>query len=114
MPWWKFFDLTRLNYLVMGVWVVLGATATGLNLAFVQRLERQTQVAFYRSRGSVAPPEDIIILAIDEDSLNQGNLAAKAPDRYPELAPLYRFPWQRQAYAEAISRLMAAGAKSVS
>jgi adenylate cyclase len=114
MPWWKFFDLTRLNYLFVGVWVILGATATGLNLTFVQRLERQTQVAFYRSRGSIVPPQEIVILAIDEDSLNQGNLAAEAPDRYPELAPLYRFPWQRQAYAEAISRLMAAGAKSVS
>ncbi|MDY6784100.1 MAG: adenylate/guanylate cyclase domain-containing protein [Cyanobacteriota bacterium] len=114
MPWWKIFDLTRLNYLLMGVWVALGTTATGFNFPFAQRLERQTQLAFYRSRGSVPPPQDIVILAIDEDSLNQGQLAAQAPDRYPELAPLYRFPWQRQAYAEAISRLMAAGAKSVS
>ncbi|MBD2577865.1 adenylate/guanylate cyclase domain-containing protein [Oscillatoria sp. FACHB-1406] len=80
----------------------------------MQRWDRQMQVSFYRWRGPIAPPSEVVILAIDEDSLNQGNLAAKAPDRYPELAPLYRFPWQRQAYGQAISRLLAAGARSVS
>ncbi len=36
------------------------------------------------------------------------------PKKYSFLEPLHRWPWNRVAYALAIDRLMAAGARSVS
>ncbi|MBE9116302.1 adenylate/guanylate cyclase domain-containing protein [Lusitaniella coriacea LEGE 07157] len=110
----KRFGFANLNALLIVVWALLGAVATGSNLGMVQRLERQIQVTFFQIRGSVPPPDEIIILAIDEESLNQGQLAAKDPQGHPDLTPIFQFPWQRKAYGDAIARLMSAGAKSVS
>jgi CHASE2 domain-containing sensor protein len=94
-------------------WVLVAATATGLNLGLVQLFERQVQTIFFELRGSVAPPQDIVILAIDEESLAQGEFFRADPQRYGALEPIQSWPWQRTAYATAIDKLMAAGAKAV-
>ncbi|NJP10326.1 MAG: hypothetical protein HC866_13325 [Leptolyngbyaceae cyanobacterium RU_5_1] len=54
-------------------WAIAGAVITTLNpLELPRSLELQTQAVFFRLRGPVAPPENIVILAMDEDSLSQG------------------------------------------
>ncbi len=105
---------TLIGYGLIGVWALGGAIATGFELGFAQQLERQTQRWFYQIRGPVSPPDDIIILEIDQDSLQQGEFYWADPEQYAELEPLQNWPWQRTAYAQVIDRLMEAGARSVS
>lgn len=114
LPQARLLNLTNLGYLLIGFWAISGGLTTGVNLGIVQRMERQAQVLFFRLRGQVAPPEDIVILEIDQDSLAQGEFYQANPERYPELEPIQAWPWQRRAYAEVIEKLITAGAKSVS
>jgi CHASE2 domain-containing sensor protein len=101
------------GHLFMGMWVLLGAIATTLDIGLVQLLERQTQAMFFQIRGTVDPPDDLIILAIDEQSLGQGEIYSATPDTYPYLEPLQSWPWQRRAYGIAVENLMDAGARAV-
>lgn len=103
-----------LGYGLIGLWAVTGAMATGIDLGTVQWMERQAQVLFFRLRGQVEPPANIVILAIDQESLARGTDFQSNPDRHPELAPIEIWPWQRAAYAQAIARLLDSGARAVS
>ncbi len=96
-----------------GICVAIAAGAVGLNLGIVNLWERDVQSFFFELRGPITPPEDIVILAIDEESLAQGQYYLEDPDRYAALKPIESWPWQRQAYGQVIERLMAAGAKAV-
>ena len=96
-----------------GTCIAIAASAVGLNLGIINLWERQTQSLFFELRGPVAPPEDIVILAIDEDSLSQGQYYSEDPERYASLQPIESWPWRREAYAIAVERLMEAGAKAV-
>ncbi|MEM9450584.1 MAG: serine/threonine-protein kinase [Cyanobacteria bacterium P01_E01_bin.6] len=100
-------------HLMMGTWAVVGATATVLNLGIVELLERQTQTVFFQLRGTVSPPDDIVILAIDESSLEQAQFYRSDPNTFAHLEPIAQWPWQRSAYAIASERLLEAGAKTV-
>ena len=93
--------------------IAIAASAVGLNLGIVNLWERQTQSLFFELRGPVVPPEDIVILSIDEDSLSQGQYYSEDPEQYASLQPIESWPWRRQAYAIAVKRLMDAGAKAV-
>lgn len=86
---------------------------TGLNNPILQRWERQLQTLFFELRGPQAAPEDIVILAIDDESLSQAEHARADPEKLAALAPIEQWPWQRRAYAIVIERLMQAGAKAV-
>lgn len=90
------------------------AVLTALNSPFLERWERQLQTLFFEVRGPQVAPADIVILAIDEESLSQVEHYRSDPDKYADLAPIQQWPWQREAYAIAIERLMQAGAKAVS
>lgn len=105
---------TKLNAAAIILWASFAAIATSFELPFSQHLEQEMQVNFFQWRGQVTPPKDVVIVAIDQDSLKQGELASRAPTEYPELQTIQRFPWQRKAYADAIEKLLEAGAKSVS
>ncbi len=107
-------DWNRLGYGLIGLWALTGAIATGINLGTVQWVERQAQVFFFRLRGDVEPPDNIVILAIDPESLARGADYLSNPQRYPNLEPIQAWPWQRTAYAQVIDKLMQAGARSVS
>jgi len=108
--WWT---LRRLGHSLAGAIALLAAAGTAAEVGLVQLLERQNQAFFFEVRGPRTPPQDIVILAIDEQSIQQGKIHAMEPERYPFLAPLQSWPWQRTAYAIAIERLLGAGAKAV-
>jgi CHASE2 domain-containing sensor protein len=93
----------------------LAATAAAASSpAGAQLLEQQMQTLFFEARGIVAPPKDIVILAIDEASLSQaGQFFRGDPQQYADLEAIQAWPWQRSAYGTVVDRLMAAGAKAV-
>jgi len=97
----------------IGVWALAATAATALNPAWVQLLERQMQTWFLEMRGPVAPPPEIVILAIDESSLSQGEFFRADPEKYAEFASIQAWPWQRTAYATVVEKLMVAGARAV-
>ncbi|NEP17737.1 MAG: CHASE2 domain-containing protein, partial [Leptolyngbya sp. SIO4C1] len=101
------------RYALSSACIGLASIATGLNLGIVHRWEYQTQSLFFELRGPVAAPEDIVILAIDDESLSQGQHYLSRPERYPDLAGIGTWPWQRSVYATVINRLVEAGAKAV-
>lgn len=92
---------------------VFGAMALASQHPWIVRTEGYGQSVLWRLRGPIPPPSDVVILAIDEYSLSQGSVYAGSPDRYPHLAPIASWPWQRQAYAIAIDRLLEVGARAV-
>lgn len=107
------YGLTGLAYLLIGLWAVSGAIATGINLGTVQAMERQAQILFFRMRGKVSPPETIVILAMDQDSLARGEEYQQDPDRFAALESIQAWPWRRAAYAQVIDKLLASGARAV-
>jgi adenylate cyclase len=107
------YGLTGLAYLLIGLWAMSGAIATGINLGTVQAMERQAQILFFRMRGKVSPPETIVILAMDQDSLARGEEYQQDPDRFAALESIQAWPWRRAAYAQVIDKLLASGARAV-
>ncbi|MEL6385590.1 MAG: CHASE2 domain-containing protein, partial [Cyanobacteria bacterium J06626_18] len=105
VPYW--------SHWLMGFWAGIGAVAIATQLPWVQRSEEQAQSFLLTLRGPITPPENIITLAIDEESLAQGEFYLAEPEKYPYLEPLQTWPWQRSAYAEVITKLTDAGAKVV-
>ncbi|MTJ11314.1 CHASE2 domain-containing protein [Anabaena sp. UHCC 0187] len=80
----------------------------------VQWMENQVMTTWFQLRGAIAPPQDIVILAIDDQSITTPEQYYKSdPQQYGYLEPLKSFPYKREAYAHVITKLMKAGAKSV-
>ncbi|PZO35424.1 MAG: adenylate/guanylate cyclase domain-containing protein [Pseudanabaena frigida] len=100
-----------IGYALVGAIAALSASATGFQLNEVQNLERQTQSAFFSWRGTIAPPKDIVILAIDDLSLRQGEFYD--PKTRPFLEPFRTTTWKRVVYAQVLEKLVKAGAKVV-
>ena len=104
----------RLRFLLPVFFPLFGAIATARDWEGVQRMERQTQAWFFQLRGSVTPPDNIVILAIDEESLNlHQSYDNDESQSLTDLELIKSWPWKRAAYATAIERVMAAGARSV-
>jgi len=101
------------RFAVSAICTTIAASAVGLNLGLVNLFERQVQSTFFELRGPVTAPDDVVILAIDAESLGQGKHYLADPDRYESLEPIESWPWKRKAYAQVISRLMESGAKTV-
>ncbi len=101
-------NLVTFGSLLVGFLAVSSAIATAFNPDWLESLELQTQTLFFRLRGQVTPPANIVILAIDDSSFARGD-----DQGVPELAAIRTWPWRRTAYADAIAKLMAAGAKAV-
>ncbi|NDJ17631.1 serine/threonine-protein kinase [Myxacorys almedinensis] len=91
--------LTELGHGLMIFWAIAAGSAIATHFAPVQAWERQAQSVMLRVRGTVAPPEDIVILAVDDESLLQ--LSGSS------------WPLRRATYAQAIDKIMQAGAKTV-
>ncbi len=102
-----------LNYLLLGLWGLLGAIATALDLPLVKALEQQTQTILIQIRGAVSPPDNIMIVAIDGPSLAAAERYKKDPDKRLVATLLKEWQWQRATYAIVVDRLMQAGARTV-
>lgn len=100
-----------IGYALVGLIASLSAISTGLRLNEVQTLERQTQSTFFNWRGTIAPPKDVVILAIDDLSLRQGEFYD--PKTRPFLEPFRTTTWKRVVYAQVLEKLVKAGAKVV-
>jgi serine/threonine protein kinase/CHASE2 domain-containing sensor protein len=106
--------VSRWGHVLAGVSAIAAAVLTTNHSTLSQFLERQTQCLFFAIRGDRTPPSNIVILAIDQNSLDQGTeVYPTDPKQYAYLEPLRTSPPRRSAYAIAIDRLMAAGAKAV-
>ncbi|ARV60770.1 protein kinase [Nostocales cyanobacterium HT-58-2] len=106
--------LARLGHLLAGVSAVGAALMPTSAVNLAQFMESQAQSTFYLLRGPIAAPKDIVILAIDEQSISVGEQYYKTdPKEYAYLEPLQAFPFKRAAYAQAIEKLIEAGARSV-
>ncbi|NJK62041.1 MAG: CHASE2 domain-containing protein [Synechococcaceae cyanobacterium SM2_3_1] len=69
---------------------------------------------FFRWRGARPPHEDLVILAIDDDSLRVGELfEPEELAELPELAQLQTWPWPRAVYGMALEQLIQAGVQQV-
>lgn len=104
-PWW--------GHVLMVVWAIVAATTTAANPRLIDFWERQSQVAFFRLRGAVAPPSNVVVLAIDEYSLSQTNLYRSGLSKPTDPSLRAGWPLRRATYAKVIDRLLAAGAKVV-
>ena len=100
--------------LCTGSFLTLTTLLTGFNHPLLGRWERQVHTLFFEVRGPKVAPEDIVILAIDEESLSQAEHYRSNPEKYKALAPIQQWPWKREAYAIVVQRLMQAGARAVS
>lgn len=106
--------MTRLGHLLSAASAIGAALLSASGLGLTQSMESQAISTFYQMRGSVIPPENILILAIDDESISIPEQYYKAdPLHYAYLEPLKAFPYKREAYAKVIDKLMAAGVRSV-
>jgi CHASE2 domain-containing sensor protein/tRNA A-37 threonylcarbamoyl transferase component Bud32 len=106
--------MTGLGHLLVGAGAIVAALLSSFGGDGVQLLEKQVKSVFFQLRGSILPPEDIVILAIDEQSISIPEQYYRTnPQQYAYLEPLKSFPYKRQAYAQIIAKLMESGAKAV-
>ena len=106
--------MARLGHLLASTSVVVASLLASSSSDLPKLMESQAQTVFYLIRGAVAPPEDIVILAIDEQSISiPQDYYRTDPEKYANLEPLKAFPFKREAYAKVIDKLMKAGARSV-
>ncbi|MBG1267981.1 CHASE2 domain-containing serine/threonine-protein kinase [Nostoc sp. WHI] len=106
--------MVRLGHLLAGAWAMGAALLSASSWDSVQLLENQALSSFFQLRGPIVPPEDIVILAIDDQSISVPEQYYKTdPKQYAYLETLKSFPYKRAAYAQVITKLIKAGARSV-
>ncbi len=106
--------MARLGHSLAFVWAVGAACLTGSSLPLSQMMELQAQSAFYQFRGAIAPPKNIVILAIDDQSISNPQIYYQTnPKKYAFFEPLKAFPFKRAAYAQVIDKLIESGARAV-
>lgn len=106
--------MARLGHLLAGVSVIGAALLSASGLSIVQLIENQALSTFFQLRGSIVPPEDIVILAIDDQSISVPEQYYKTdPKQYAYLETLKSFPFKRAAYAQVTEKLIKAGVRSV-
>jgi adenylate cyclase len=99
----------QVGILLASTIAIATGTTTAAQFGLFRVGELQIQSLFFRVRGQVRPPNNLVIVAIDDDSLSRGPDAKEIPS----LAPIQTWPWRRSAYAQVIDKIMAAGAKAV-
>ncbi|WP_193197181.1 CHASE2 domain-containing serine/threonine-protein kinase [Nostoc sp. MG11] len=106
--------MARLGHLLAGTLTMGAALLSASNLGLVQLMENQALSTFFQLRGPIVPPEDIVILAIDDQSISVPEQYYKTDtQQYAYLETLKSFPYKRAAYAQVISKLIKAGVRSV-
>ncbi|MFN6482711.1 MULTISPECIES: CHASE2 domain-containing serine/threonine-protein kinase [unclassified Nostoc] len=106
--------MVRLGHLFAGTWAIGAALLSASGWESVQLMENQVLSGFFQLRGPIVPPEDIVILAIDDQSISVPEQYYKTdPKQYAYLETLKSYPYQRAAYSQVITKLIQAGARSV-
>jgi CHASE2 domain-containing sensor protein len=106
--------VVRFGHLLTGISVFLAAILSAANGSRVQLLENQALTTFFQMSGMVVAPQDIVILAIDDQSISIAEQYYKTdPQQYAYLKPIKSFPYQGAAYAQVITKLINASARSV-
>lgn len=95
------------------LWAVLVAVAWQIGLAGLLHQELATLDLRYRFRGQQPACPDIVLLTIDQQSLAADRFTPAELAANPQLAALASFPYPRRVYADAVNRLVAAGAKVI-
>jgi CHASE2 domain-containing sensor protein len=103
----------KLQISLLGVCALASGLLASNPPPWLESWEYRAQSILFEMRGPIEPPDNIVILAIDDDSLGQGANYKADPKTFAQLEPIQTWPWHRQAYAKAIERLMEAGAKAV-
>jgi adenylate cyclase len=100
----------RRHATVLGLGVLI--SAAGLLLPQqVEHLERSLADVAQELRGRRPVPPGVVIVAIDDYSLQQANNADLSAQT--ELRQLQQWPWPRRSYAAVLERLFGAGARAV-
>ncbi|MBE9035121.1 CHASE2 domain-containing serine/threonine-protein kinase [aff. Roholtiella sp. LEGE 12411] len=106
--------MARLGHLLAGTLAMGAALLNASSLGLVQLMENQAPSTFFQLRGPIVPPEDIVILAIDDQSISVPEQYYKTDtQQYAHLETLQSFPYKRAAYAQVIAKLIKAGVRSV-
>jgi CHASE2 domain-containing sensor protein/tRNA A-37 threonylcarbamoyl transferase component Bud32 len=106
--------MARLGHLLAGTLAMGAALLNASSLGLVQLMENQALSTFFQLRGPIVPPEDIVILAIDDQSISVPEQYYKTDtQQYAHLETLQSFPYKRAAYAQVIAKLIKAGVRSV-
>jgi CHASE2 domain-containing sensor protein len=106
--------MIRLGHLLAGAWLMGAAVLSASGEPSVQLMENKVFSGFFQLRGSIVPPEDIVILAIDDQSISIPEQYYKTnPKQYAYLETLKSYPYKRAAYAQIITKLVKAGVRSV-
>ncbi|MEJ6482782.1 CHASE2 domain-containing serine/threonine-protein kinase [Nostoc punctiforme UO1] len=106
--------MIRLGHLLAGACVMGAAVLSASGGESVQLMENKALSSFFQLRGPIVPPEDIVILAIDDQSISVPEQYYKTdPKQYAYLETLKSYPYKRAAYAQIITKLIKAGVRSV-
>lgn len=101
--------------LICVLWAIVGALlAWPLRLAPLELAELSLQDAVVRHGMKTAAPDDFVLLAVDEASLDLSQLEAEEIAASGALGAMASgFPWPRSVYAEVIAKILGAGARVV-
>lgn len=107
-------SMVRLGHLLAGAWAIGAALLSASGGELVQLSENQALSDFFQLCRPIVPPEDIVILAIDDQSISVPEQYYKTdPKQYAYLETLKSYPDQRAASAQVITKLIKAGIRSV-
>jgi CHASE2 domain-containing sensor protein/tRNA A-37 threonylcarbamoyl transferase component Bud32 len=106
--------ITHLGHVLTGTLAIGAALVSASGWTGVRLMENQVHGIFFQLRGAMVSPEDIVILAIDDQSISLPEQYYKTdPQQYAYLESLKSFPYKRAAYAQIITKLVKAGARSI-
>jgi CHASE2 domain-containing sensor protein/energy-coupling factor transporter ATP-binding protein EcfA2 len=103
----------RLKYSFAATITALSFVTTATSSPIIEWFEANARTLMFDIRGPLEPPDDIVILAINDDSLELAEFYKNSPSDFSDLEPIEQWPWQRKTYAIAIERLTQAGASVV-
>lgn len=110
----KSLRISRFGHLLAGSLTLVAAIVVASNSKLNQYMENQGQSIFYELRPSVIPPDKIVILAVDEQSISIPTQYYKTdPKKYSYFEPLKSFPFKRATYAKVIDKLVGAGVSHI-
>jgi CHASE2 domain-containing sensor protein/tRNA A-37 threonylcarbamoyl transferase component Bud32 len=106
--------VARFNHFLVAASTIGAALMAASGWGWVNLMESQTLSAFFQLRGAIVPPADIVILAIDDQSISVPEQYYNSnPQQYAYLEPLKSFPFKRAAYGQIIEKLIKSGARAV-